>query len=131
MLLQESLVTGRSSPLPVHPTHPTKTALPLGEAADVTSVSDTGTLIESVADIHLSAPPSTSRPTDGKLAHGDGAKDVEHERFWQVAAKNLVPLKAPWLDFVPVRAEGTVLYDKSGREMLDFTSGQMSSLLGQ
>jgi hypothetical protein len=32
------------------------------------------------------------------------------ERFWKVAADHLVPLKAPWLDFVPVRAEGTSLW---------------------
>ncbi|MEO0820296.1 MAG: aspartate aminotransferase family protein [Pseudomonadota bacterium] len=33
-------------------------------------------------------------------------------------------------DFVPVRAEGARLYDAQGREVLDFTSGQMSAILG-
>ncbi|MFW7268042.1 aspartate aminotransferase family protein [Gluconacetobacter sp. Hr-1-5] len=32
--------------------------------------------------------------------------------------------------FVPERAEGSWLYDASGRKVLDFTSGQMSSVLG-
>lgn len=32
--------------------------------------------------------------------------------------------------FVPSRAEGSWLYDANGRKVLDFTSGQMSSLLG-
>jgi 2,2-dialkylglycine decarboxylase (pyruvate) len=32
--------------------------------------------------------------------------------------------------FVPTRAEGSWLYDASGRKVLDFTSGQMSSILG-
>src|SRR5436190_1414274 len=32
--------------------------------------------------------------------------------------------------FVPARAEGSWLYDASGRKVLDFTSGQMSSILG-
>jgi 2,2-dialkylglycine decarboxylase (pyruvate) len=32
--------------------------------------------------------------------------------------------------FVPQRAQGSWLYDSSGRKVLDFTSGQMSSLLG-
>ncbi len=32
--------------------------------------------------------------------------------------------------FVPDRAEGSWLYDRSGRRVLDFTSGQMSSVLG-
>ncbi|MEO0761141.1 MAG: aspartate aminotransferase family protein, partial [Pseudomonadota bacterium] len=33
-------------------------------------------------------------------------------------------------DFVPVRAEGARLWDADGREVLDFTSGQMSAILG-
>jgi 2,2-dialkylglycine decarboxylase (pyruvate) len=31
---------------------------------------------------------------------------------------------------VPVRAEGAFLYDAAGRRVLDFTSGQMSAVLG-
>src|SRR5690348_14750513 len=32
--------------------------------------------------------------------------------------------------FIPTRAEGSWLYDETGRKVLDFTSGQMSSILG-
>ncbi|HUA76432.1 MAG TPA: aspartate aminotransferase family protein, partial [Acetobacteraceae bacterium] len=32
--------------------------------------------------------------------------------------------------FVPVRAAGSFLYDEAGRKVLDFTSGQMSAILG-
>jgi 2,2-dialkylglycine decarboxylase (pyruvate) len=32
--------------------------------------------------------------------------------------------------FVPIHAAGTWLFDKDGKRMLDFTSGQMSSILG-
>jgi 4-aminobutyrate aminotransferase-like enzyme len=35
-----------------------------------------------------------------------------------------------FVDFVPVRAEGAFLYDAGGRRVLDFTSGQMSAVLG-
>ncbi|WP_348272945.1 aspartate aminotransferase family protein [Mesorhizobium sp. YR577] len=35
-----------------------------------------------------------------------------------------------FIPFVPERAEGSWLYDSSGRRVLDFTSGQMSSVLG-
>jgi 2,2-dialkylglycine decarboxylase (pyruvate) len=35
-----------------------------------------------------------------------------------------------FFDFLPERAKGAWLYDSSGRKMLDFTSGQMSSILG-
>lgn len=33
-------------------------------------------------------------------------------------------------DFVPARAEGSFIYDAAGRRVLDFTSGQMSAILG-
>ncbi|HEY0124204.1 MAG TPA: aspartate aminotransferase family protein [Rhizobium sp.] len=35
-----------------------------------------------------------------------------------------------FIPFVPERAQGSWLYDASGRRVLDFTSGQMSSVLG-
>lgn len=37
---------------------------------------------------------------------------------------------ASFAPFIPTRAEGSWLYDASGRKVLDFTSGQMSSVLG-
>ena len=126
MLLRDTILTG-SAPAPPHASH-LKTALPMGEAADVATTADADTLVESVANIKL----STADESTG-LRHGvpQVRHKVKDEAFWKVAEDHLVPLKAPWLDFVPVRAEGTVLYDAAGREMLDFTSGQMSSLLGQ
>lgn len=145
MLLRDTILTG-PAPTPLGNTAAPhlKTALPLGEAADVSSASHTDTLVESVADIKLSATPAPSLPmsaastrvsVDGVSSVGKESIEVQTDKesaaFWKIAADHLVPLKAPWLDFVPVRAEGTVLYDKDGREMLDFTSGQMSSLVGQ
>ncbi len=35
-----------------------------------------------------------------------------------------------FVPFVPVRAAGSFLYDEAGRKVLDFTSGQMSAILG-
>jgi len=35
-----------------------------------------------------------------------------------------------FVPFVPVRAEGSFVYDEAGRRVLDFTSGQMSAILG-
>ena len=137
MLLQETILTGPSAPSHSHnPSHPTKTALPLGEAADIPSSTETDTLVASVSDIKLSSDlttvPSAFNSDQANEANvADANADKGHVEFWNVAEKHLVPLKAPWLDFVPVRAEGAVLYDKDGRQMLDFTSGQMSSLLGQ
>ncbi|MEI6201000.1 MAG: aspartate aminotransferase family protein [Enhydrobacter sp.] len=49
-----------------------------------------------------------------------------HER----ANRHLLHYGCDFARFVPVRAEGCWLYDSGGNKMLDFTSGQMSSILG-
>jgi 2,2-dialkylglycine decarboxylase (pyruvate) len=55
------------------------------------------------------------------------ASDAE---FWARARRHMLKFGGEFVDFVPVRAEGAFLYDGSGRRVLDFTSGQMSALLG-
>ena len=56
-----------------------------------------------------------------------GSTDVE---FWTRARRHLLRYGGEFVDFVPVRAEGAFLYDAEGRRVLDFTSGQMSAILG-
>ena len=46
------------------------------------------------------------------------------------AGRHLLHYGCEFANFVPVRASGCWLYDASGARMLDFTSGQMSSILG-
>jgi 2,2-dialkylglycine decarboxylase (pyruvate) len=46
------------------------------------------------------------------------------------AKRHLLRYGGAFVDFVPVRAEGAFLYDVQGRRVLDFTSGQMSAILG-
>ena len=53
--------------------------------------------------------------------------------LWKKADKHLLRymgVGGSFTPFVPDRAEGSWLYDSSGRKVLDFTSGQMSSVLG-
>ncbi len=50
--------------------------------------------------------------------------------FWSRARRHLLRYGGNFVPFVPVRAEGVFLYDSGGRRMLDFTSGQMSAILG-
>lgn len=50
--------------------------------------------------------------------------------FWSRARRHLLRYGGNFVPFVPVRAEGAFLYDSDGRRMLDFTSGQMSAILG-
>ena len=46
------------------------------------------------------------------------------------ASRHLLRYGCDFAKFVPSRAEGCWLYDSTGQRMLDFTSGQMSSILG-
>lgn len=53
--------------------------------------------------------------------------------LWEAADKYLLRymgVSGSFVPFVPERAKGSWLYDSSGRKVLDFTSGQMSSVLG-
>jgi len=52
------------------------------------------------------------------------------DAFWARAGRHLLRYGGDFVSFVPERAEGAFLYDASGRRVLDFTSGQMSAILG-
>ncbi len=50
--------------------------------------------------------------------------------IWARANRHLLKFGGDFVPFVPVRAAGSFLYDAGGRKVLDFTSGQMSAILG-
>ena len=50
--------------------------------------------------------------------------------FFAKADKYLMSTGVPYSPVVITKAKGTRLYSQDGRSILDFTSGQMSSLLG-
>ncbi|KAL1961444.1 hypothetical protein VTO42DRAFT_172 [Malbranchea cinnamomea] len=54
----------------------------------------------------------------------------EAAAFWSRADKYLMKTGVPFFPLIVTKAKGTILYDAEGRQILDFTSGQMSSLLG-
>jgi 2,2-dialkylglycine decarboxylase (pyruvate) len=60
---------------------------------------------------------------------GRGAADRDTEMLAR-AERHLLRYGGAFVDFVPVRADGAFLYDARGRRVLDFTSGQMSAILG-
>jgi len=60
---------------------------------------------------------------------GRGAAERDTETLAR-AKRHLLRYGGDFVDFVPVRAEGAFLYDARGRRLLDFTSGQMSAILG-
>ncbi|KAJ5660521.1 hypothetical protein N7507_006972 [Penicillium longicatenatum] len=50
--------------------------------------------------------------------------------FWAKTNKHLMSTGVPFSPVIITKAKGTRLYEADGRSILDFTSGQMSSLLG-
>ena len=52
------------------------------------------------------------------------------ETFWLQAERHLIRYAGSFVPAIIERANGSYVYDSTGRAILDFTSGQMSSLLG-
>ena len=50
--------------------------------------------------------------------------------FWASARKHLTRYGPSFESIIVERAEGSFVYDADGRGILDFTSGQMSAVLG-
>ncbi|MCZ0729455.1 aspartate aminotransferase family protein [Mycolicibacterium iranicum] len=55
---------------------------------------------------------------------------MDTEQFWQVADRHLVRYGAAFVPRIIGRAKGSYIYDTDGTAILDFTSGQMSAVLG-
>jgi 2,2-dialkylglycine decarboxylase (pyruvate) len=61
----------------------------------------------------------------------DGTPQITAEPlFWSRAKRHMLQFGGAFVPFAPVRAEGSFVYDAAGRRVLDFTSGQMSAILG-
>jgi len=60
------------------------------------------------------------------------APDVEQRdpKFWRSAREKLIRYGGKFAPVIIERAEGSFVYDADGRAILDFTSGQMSAILG-
>jgi 2,2-dialkylglycine decarboxylase (pyruvate) len=50
--------------------------------------------------------------------------------FWADVDRHVVRYNPSWVPAIVERAAGSLLYTSDGRQILDFTSGQMSSILG-
>src|SRR5690242_16586080 len=70
-------------------------------------------------------------PRHIRSAAMEGRGPADRDTDMQSRAKrHLLRFGGSFVDFVPVRAEGAFLYDAKGKRVLDFTSGQMSAILG-
>ncbi len=70
------------------------------------------------------APPSAPSPGGGRAAADDAA------RFWADADRHLVRYGGPFTPEIVESAAGSFVTTADGRRVLDFTSGQMSAILG-
>ena len=52
------------------------------------------------------------------------------EQFWHAAERHMVRYGGSFVPRIITRANGSYVYDQDGAAILDFTSGQMSSVLG-
>jgi 4-aminobutyrate aminotransferase-like enzyme len=68
--------------------------------------------------------PSEISRNDTQIVNGKQTK------FWEDVDKYLLYTGVPFSPAIITKAEGVRLYDSTGRSILDFTSGQMSSILG-
>jgi 2,2-dialkylglycine decarboxylase (pyruvate) len=55
---------------------------------------------------------------------------MDETEFWAGVERHLVRYGGAFVPAVFERANGSYVYDSAGREILDFTSGQMSAILG-
>src|SRR5437588_7625683 len=51
-------------------------------------------------------------------------------KFWEKAGAHLLRYGGSFAPMIIERAKGSFVYDADGRAILDFTSGQMSAILG-
>lgn len=63
-------------------------------------------------------------------AEGDAMSLNADPAFWASARKHLTRYGPDFESIIVERAEGSFVYDADGRGILDFTSGQMSAVLG-
>ncbi|MDT5194667.1 MAG: hypothetical protein QOH20_1421, partial [Mycobacterium sp.] len=55
---------------------------------------------------------------------------MDTEQFWRDTERHVVRYGSPFVPRIIQRANGSYVFDDDGTAILDFTSGQMSSLLG-
>ncbi len=61
---------------------------------------------------------------------GKQASANADERFWRQAGDHLIRYGGSFAPLIIERASGSYVYDADGRAILDFTSGQMSAIIG-
>ena len=68
--------------------------------------------------------------TDPSTSPAPAAPDADRAAFWADAGAHVLRYGSPFVPEIIDRAEGSFVHTDSGRRILDFTSGQMSSILG-
>jgi 2,2-dialkylglycine decarboxylase (pyruvate) len=81
-------------------------------------------------NIHLSGPASAAIPQETVAIEDDAMSLNDDPQFWACARKHLTRYGSSFDPIIVEKAKGSFVYDADGRAILDFTSGQMSAVLG-
>ena len=81
-------------------------------------------------DIDLSVTAIAATGESPALSKRDSMSLNDEPAFWASARKHLTRYGPEFEAIIVERAEGSFVYDADGRAILDFTSGQMSAVLG-
>ncbi len=73
---------------------------------------------------------STATRHDQWSGAGFGGSAMTEPGFWSDVERHVVRYGGSFVPAVIERAQGSFVYDSTGRAILDFTSGQMSAILG-
>lgn len=57
-------------------------------------------------------------------------ENVENETIYKIAQEQCLPFGSSFLPDIVTKTEGVYFWTASGKKVMDFTSGQMSTLLG-
>lgn len=108
------------------------TARPASVPAAAGSAADdaVGAAVDAAADDAVGA--AVGAAVDGTVDEAGVEQDPARsaDRFWADADRHLIRYGGGFSPEIIARAQGSWLYTESGRRVLDFTSGQMSAILG-
>ncbi|MEU2561520.1 aspartate aminotransferase family protein [Streptomyces longispororuber] len=113
------------------PTGPSTAPVPPPVAAAEPETSAVSTTPGSTAAVSATVLPSTASVTTTSVTTSAATTGpASGETFWADAERHLVRYGGAFTPAIIERAAGSFVYTAEGRKILDFTSGQMSAILG-
>jgi len=95
------------------------------DSSDISYIQSLHSYCSKILFLHLSISISTN-PVEVKM----GSQQISNEVLYASARKNLLVFGSSFMPDVIVRTSGVYLYTATGEKIMDWTSGQMSCLIG-